>query len=243
MSARHPDIIILDFDGCLYPGISKVRVAIDITLNLAIRPYQPADRRLLPHMGLSAMILILTRLQQRIGNRITDGDLVKRYQRHLGSLTLSYFEAASQRIVGSLYPGAIETLAFLCRVGNCGVISLALNPVLAALNTRLRSEHDCSLAFYHGNSISSFRAKMSDRPVLNGQDKRDFMIAEIENRGCKTPLIIGNDLEDVPMAVLAKEMGGMSIGFNPRKSARAHFDIAVYGRNWYRLSSIVREHI
>ncbi|MBI5963625.1 MAG: hypothetical protein HY863_09145 [Chloroflexi bacterium] len=240
MKVQPPDLIILDFDGCLYPGISKVRIAIDLTLTLAIKPNHPTDRSFLPHLGLTALELMFMRLYQKIDSRITNGTLVKQYQKRLGYLPSSYVETASRNLILKLYPGALETLVFLCRRGSCGVISLALDSVLFALDTTLRSRYACSLAFYYGNPLSQFEWEWSNGPVVSGWEKREFMLREIEKRKSKIPLVIGNDVEDIPMAILAKEMGGLSIGFNPTRSAKSYFDINLYDNNWYQLGSILR---
>ncbi len=91
------DACVLDFDDCLYPGISKVSVAIRVSLSILLSPYQSADRQHLPRLALAAAILLVSRTSQHLGWRTTNADLVRSMWAP-AAILLPYFQAAAGRL-------------------------------------------------------------------------------------------------------------------------------------------------
>lgn len=223
------DVCILDFDNCLYPGISKVHAFVSVVWLVMLAPKQINDWALLPHLGFSGVYLLALRLRQQVIHDITDGQLVQMYQEAFSSIPRHYFKRAAGTISKRVFPGALETIAFVSRVCPVGIISLAIIDVLEAVNQRLMKEYSFSLAFIHGNELT---AGDNPKQVLTAEDKRRLMQTEVGRLGCKSPLVVGHDEEDLGMVALAREMGGISVGLNPNPHISHYFDYFMEPNDW-----------
>jgi phosphoglycolate phosphatase-like HAD superfamily hydrolase len=226
------DVCVTDFDGCMYPGISKVAVARDVALALAATPKRGSDRRHIPKVGVAAGLLVTLRLWQRLTGHVSDGDLVRFYARLLGTVPRGYFRDAAAAIPPRLLPGVEEAFAWLTDRWPVGVISLALMEVLQAVEDHLAASTGGRFAFICGNRIDELNAKSCVRPVLSAGDKRFHMADQLARLGCRRPLVIGHDREDLGLVALAREMGGVSLGFKPRPEIADRFDLIVQSGDW-----------
>ena len=96
---------------------------------------------------------------------------------------------------------------------------------LEAADQYLQNQTGHPLVFKCGNRMDpSWLA--SDRAVLTGEDKRRYMLQVISQMGSHCPLVIGNDAEDMGLVEVAREMGGVSHGFDPKPQLAAQFDLA-----------------
>jgi len=63
--------------------------------------------------------------------------------------------------------------------------------------------------------------------------------------GASVVTTVGHSDDDVPLATLARETGGLAIGFNPPRRLRQAFDVVVTGGDWeamYALAAILWGH-
>ncbi len=235
------DACVLDFDNCLYPGISKVSVAIQVGLSILFSPHRMADRRYLPRLALAAVTLLASRTSQHLGGRTTDADLVRQYMQLLRPIPLPYFQAAAARIPGRLRPGAWDSLTWLAARWPVGIISLALTEVLDAVDAELEARTGYRLALKRGNDLEQWRSGQSISPVLTAQDKRAHMAQALAQIKSRRPLVIGHDDEDMGMVELAREMGGVSIGFAPPAYLAPQFDFVLARPDWNSMKVLVAQ--
>jgi hypothetical protein len=223
----------------MYPGISKVAVAQDVGIALAATPKRGSDRRHIPKIGVAAGLLVTLRFWQKLTGHVSDGDLVRFYARILGTVPRDYFRDAAAAIPPRLLPGVEEAFAWLTDRWPVGVISLALVDVLEAVDDHLAARTGQRFAFVCGNRIEELNAKSSTRPVLSAQDKRFHMAEQLARLGCHRPLVIGHDREDLGLVELAREMGGVSLGLNPRPDIAGHFDLLVLSGDWREVPTLL----
>ena len=230
------DLCILDFDHCLYPGISKVAVALKITRQIAFSPKDPGDRKFLPGLLAAGSALLILRIWQKGTGKITDGDLVRHYLAWLGSIPPEYFHVVAQEVAGDLSVDVLRTVAEISNRMPVGIISLALEPVIEAVEVRLFETYGCSFAFKHCNQIWGDIEAQAAKRVLDGKDKLKYMEVEVQRLGSRRPFVVGNDLTDSLMAQRARDMGGYALGINPAEKAREWFSESIDCLAWDKVS-------
>jgi hypothetical protein len=235
------DVCVTDFDGCMYPGISKVKVARDVGIAIAAKPIRSCDRRHIPRIGIAAVILVICRLWQKLTSRVSDADLVRLYARLLSPIPSEYFRRAAAGIPPKLLPGVEEAFGWLAERWPVGVVSLALVDVLEAVDRHLEVHTGHRFDFLCGNHITALQAETDSRPVLTAEDKRVHMADQIARLGCSCPLVIGHDREDLGLVELAREMGGVSIGLKPHPCIAHHFDLVVSSGDWMEIPFLLQK--
>lgn len=234
------DVCVVDFDGCMVQGISKVAVAQQIGLTVARRPFRGEHRRYLPRLGLAAIILYACRFWQKIGGGVTDADLVRLYGRLLATIPLESFRQSAKQIPARLFPGVEGTFQWLAERWPVGVVSLALLEVLEAADAYLKATTGHQFAFICGNSIQELQAGTGTGLVLTAADKRAHMAEQLARLGCTCPLVIGHDGEDLGLTELAREMGGISLGLKPAPKMANHFDLSLPSHDWSQIPARLR---
>lgn len=232
------DLCAIDFDSCLVPGISKVTVARYIGLMILTTP---GDWLHLPRLSKAALLLLVTRLRQQVVGGISDGDLVQLYARLLEPLPYHMFQHAARRIPSRLRPSVVDTFKWLADRWPVGVVSLALDVVLAAVDDYLAVQTGHRFAFLYGNNLAKLTAGNETQAVLTATDKRNCLAMALNTLGCQRPLVIGHDKEDLGMVELAREMGGISIGINPAPRLSKAFDIVLRDQDWYVLPDVLMD--
>ncbi len=51
--------------------------------------------------------------------------------------------------------------------------------------------------------------------------------------------MLGNSVDEVAMAELARARGGLSVGFHPTRQAAAAFDLQITARDWRPLAALL----
>jgi hypothetical protein len=232
------DVCVMDFDSCIYPGISKVAIALDLTVRILFAPFSWQDWRYLPRLAYAGVYLLFLRLVQKISGHPLDGELVQSYQKLLGVLPEGYFRASARRILRHLNPQVLETFRLIGTRIPVGIISLALEPMLAEFDAMLRQDGLPGLAFSFGNPPKP-QSGGSSKQVLTGEHKRRLLMEVLENHKWERPLVIGNDREDLGMIDLAHEKGGIAIGIAPSREIASHFDYPLSSRRWDEVKQIL----
>ena len=55
------------------------------------------------------------------------------------------------------------------------------------------------------------------------------------------PLVIGHQVDELLMARCARDLGGLSIGFNPDFDVERQFDVIVKARDWTPILSLFKD--
>jgi hypothetical protein len=174
--------------------------------------------------------------------------LVARYERVMRGIPEPYLRAAAQGIPRDSYPFAAETVAELAAHAPTGIVTLGLDVVARAYLEQFRAEAGPSLSFFESNVVAFRTGQGGEREferydpgalMLDGEDKRRALERRMAHLSARTPTTIGHSEDDVPLARLARERGGLAIGFNPAERLCDAFDVVVRGRDWEPLFTLV----
>ncbi|MEW6357199.1 MAG: hypothetical protein AB1696_12795 [Planctomycetota bacterium] len=234
------DIAAVDLDECMMPGFAQVVLGRRIALRTALRPRRFRDLLKIPSLMQGGLHVVGMRALEFVGCRISRPDLMYVFERTLRGLPREYFADAARGIPRFAYPMMQEVLTGLAGRMPVGIISFCLEIIVQEFVLHLNTGHREVVSFYRSNRLK-FKEDEGHQ-VLDGYDRSCFMTTpgdkrialeeEMAKRGAARPLIIGHSDEDVGMAELARERGGIAIGFTPLPSCVEAFDIVISGRDW-----------
>lgn len=237
---RRTGIIGLDLDECVFPGFTQVALGRRVAARVLRRPARRRDRRLLPQLALGAALFGVKETKRLFGVDTPMRRLVAWYERVMRGVPEHYVEAAARDVPGGSYAFAAETIALLAEQAPAGLVSLGLGVVARAYLEALRGPSGPSLAFYEANTLR-FRNEAGDRVcagydrgalLVDGADKRRALERRMAALGANAATVVGHSADDVPMAALARETGGVAIAYNPPRRLWDHFDVVVQGADW-----------
>ena len=241
------EIIALDLDQCVFPGYSQTELGARIARRLLRHPEQPGDRRFLPQLGLGGLLFAVKEAKLFFGLGTPMRRLVAWYERVMRGIPERYVLAAARGIPQDSFPFAAETVAELAARARTGIISLGLDVVVRAYLEQLHTAAGPSLSFFDANVVV-FRGEGAGRVfdrydpaafMETGHDKRRALERRMAQFGARVATTIGHSDDDVPLAALARECGGLAIAFNPPARLRDAFDVVVRGGDWEAMYALV----
>jgi len=245
---RRTDIIALDLDHCVFPGYSQTVLGRRIAWRLLRRPQRGRDRRFLPKLALGAFFFSIKEAKLFLGLATPMRRLVARYERVMRGIPEHYFTEAAEGIPGDSYPLAAETVAELAARARTGIITLGLDVVARAYVGAFRTADAPSLSFFDANTVAFrregglgrvFERYDPEALMLSGEHKRRALERRMADFDAQVPTTIGHSEDDAPLARLARQRGGLAIGFNPPPRLRGAFDVVVAGQDWERMYALV----
>jgi len=224
------EAIALDLDECLFPGYTQVALGRRVAWRILRRPV----RRLLARLALGGVYFGIKETKRLVGVGTPMRRLVRRYER-----VLRLLEAAAE-IPAASYPYAAETVAELATQAPTGLVSLGLDIVARAYIQAFRRAAGPSLSFIESNVVRLrpgccgrvFDGYGREAFLENGADKRRVLEHRMAGLGAAVVTVVGHNEDDIAMAALARETGGLAVGFNSSWRLRDAFDIVVRGRDW-----------
>ena len=247
------EIIALDLDECIFPGYTQVELGRRVARRVLLRPRRARDRRFLAQLGWGGVLFGVKEAKRLFGVGTPMLRLVRRYERVMRGIPEEYLAAAAREIPGSSFAFAAETVAELAARAPTGIVTLGLDVVTRAYLEAFGGPAGPSLSFVESNAIA-FRETGEgrvfasyDHGVLaeHGEDKRRALERRMAALGACVVTAVGHSDDDVPLATLARETGGLAIGFNPPRRLRQAFDVVVSGGDWeamYALTAILWGH-
>jgi len=245
------DIIALDLDQCIFPGYSQTALGERIAWRLLRRPAGPGERRLLPRLCLGGARLALSEAKRCLGFPTAASRLMAWYERAMRGVPERYFAEAARELPARSYPFAAETVALLAEQACTGIVTLGLDVVARAYVEAFQPAEGQGLGFFDSNVVAFregargvrvFHRYAPEHLMASGEDKRRALERRMAARGATVPTTIGHSEDDVPLARLAAERGGLAVGFNPAPRLWEAFDAVVTGRDWeamYALAAIL----
>ena len=236
---RKLDLVMVDLDGCIFPGITKVRMYRNICLVLI----RSGQYLLLVRLLVGAVIIALMKIGQMLCLGITNRALILRYAKVLRPVPASYLQKAVESIPGKSFPGARETLEILSEKARLGIISQSLDIVLKEYVKQFSNARGSFIDFWDGNILSDL-VKSGSRLktfIFSGRDKEAPARRRVTEFRAKKMMVIGHNSDDLGMMKVAKEDNGIIVGFNPTSQVKRMCDIVITGENWMGLKQIIRE--
>jgi phosphoserine phosphatase len=245
---RRTDLVAVDLDECLFPGFSQKELGLRLMRRLLRRPLRPGDRRFLPQLAWGAFRLGVSQAKMRFGWKTPIRRLIRRYEQAMRGIPETYFTEAARTIPGDSCALAAETVAELAAQAPTGIITLGIDIVARAYLEEFRTDAGPSLRFFGANTIlfgpgpagtRVFERYDPSALMLAGEDKRLALERRMAEFGAAVPTTIGHSEQDVPLARLSRERGGLAIGFNPTPALEDAFDVVVRGRDWEPLYALL----
>ncbi|MFW6108651.1 MAG: hypothetical protein ACOC8D_02440 [bacterium] len=245
------EIVALDLDECIYPGYTQVALSRRVARRLLLRPRRRRDRRFLPALGLGGVLFAVKEAKLLLGVDTPMRRLVRRYERVMAGVPEPYVVEAARSIPPDSFAFAAETVAELAEQAPTGLVSLGLDVVARAYREAFRGPRGPALSFCESNVVA-WRERRGQR-VFAGYDRGAFLESGADKRralerrmgvlGAEVATVVGHSADDVPLATLARETGGLAVGYNPPARLRRHFDVVVRGGDWqpmYALTAMLR---
>lgn len=243
------DIAAVDLDECMIPGFAQVVLARRILLRAGLRPHRLRDWLRIPSLAKGGLAVTAFRTLDFIGFQVSRPKMMFFFERAMRRLPRAYFDHAVRGIGAMAYPNVREALALLSRRMPVGIVSFCLDTIVREFVREFNASGEEIVSFYESNRLSF--VPEDGRDVLQGYDRSRFMTRPEDKRvaleermqacGARRPLIIGQSDEDVGMARLAAERGGISIGFNPLRSCVGEFDVAAWGKSWQPVEELCQQ--
>lgn len=248
---RAVDLVAADIDECLFPGFSQTVLGHLTVFEIAARPEKPRDLALLPQLLHGGLYIRRVSLLARWGRMPENQSLMERYERSMRGVPEVYFLRGARLLPGLSYPGALDCLALLARRAVVGTVSFGIAPIARAFAEAVEARLPEARLFTEANRLR-FAPDRNGRPVFVGyerplrcrpEDKADILSARLSRHGARCPLVIGHGPDEVPMAELARSLGGLSLGFCPRPEDASHFDLVVEAPDFTALVERLRSHL
>ncbi len=256
------DLFALDLDQCIFPRISQEALGEGIALRLLRGP----GRRLLPRMLVGGAYRALTHLKRFFGARTPAARLIAWYEWTMRGVPEVHFRETARELPPRSYPFAAETIALLVGHAPTGVATLGLDVVARTFVEQLPglSFFDANVVVFcsdkrpacrgvgrpaSGTLAATSQPERGEERVFacydhsrlldSGEAKRQAVERRMAAVGASVPTIIGHNEDDAPLARLARERGGLAIGFNPSPRVLNAFDAIATGPDWEAMYALV----
>ncbi len=237
------DIVALDLDECIFPGISQEALGMRIGGQLAREPLRAGDRRFLPRLALAGAYRAWTRAKGLVGLATPVPRLVAWYEWAMRGIAEQYLLQAAGELPKRSFAYAAETVALLAEHAPTGIVSLGLDVV-----ARAYAEQFPGLSFFEANRVvfrptpgggRVFASYDHGVALFTGEDKRRALERRLAELGASVPMAVGHNDDDLPMARLARERGGLAIGFRPPSHLWGEFDAVATGPDWESVYTLI----
>jgi hypothetical protein len=242
------DLVAVDIDECMFPGFSQNVLGHLIFNQIVTRPLSGADLRYVPQLVRGWAYVRKALLLRRLGRSPSNVELMRRYEKSMMGIPEEYFRRGARLIPDRSYPGVLQTLCLLGQRAPVGLISFGIHLIAEEYLAQLTTTGDPCVSFVDANRVR-FAGRDGARPGFAGYDeplmtrpadKLRVLEQRLSQYGAAVPLIIGNGKDEVQMASLAKERGGLSIGFRPGPDIQQHFDLVVSSDSWMPLLGLLQ---
>lgn len=237
---RHSDIAAIDLDDCLYPRNSHVELTKNLFVDLPYSYRRLADLKLMLRVvrGLGLALCYLTGkiFKTHVSNRF----LLEEYEKVMKNMPLGYFTKCAAELPQNAYKGTREVIEELSEKMPVGIITVGFDMIVEQFMRELIAGMDVKLAFIDANKAvfeehtgeKLYKGFERDNSIITAEDKWRHLRQRMREFNAKTPLVIGHRSDEIMMARHARELGGLSMGFNPDLDVESEFDVIIKARDW-----------
>lgn len=236
-------LFALDLDECIFPRISQETLGRRIARRLLGRPSRAADRWLLARLLVGGAYRAFTKAKRLVGLATPAARLIAWYEWTLRGVPERCFAEAARSLPPRSHAFAAETIALLAEHAPTGLATLGLDVVARAYVEQVQG-----LSFFEANTLvfrpgpggeSVFAGYEPARLLAHGEAKRQAIERRLADAGVRVVTAVGHNDDDVPLARLARERGGLAIGYNPPPRLYEAFDAVVAGPDWERMYALI----
>lgn len=247
------DICILDLDECITPVVTQVELIKEMLRLIFVHPLKSRDRWLLlrfapKSLWLYLIVMILKRKIFRLTISSSSRTSIYTFPKLVRNIPKDYFYQGSRRLPRLVYPGfkdVLKNLASFCKVG---IITSGLKPVVKEYIRDFNSNiNKGAISFYNCNhmvwsekrGVLVFKDLDMTRIIKGSDAKAQIAKNRMAEFNSHFLLAIGHNEDDIGMAEIAKQSGGLSIGFNPKSNVLDSFDVIIKAKNWCPIDDLV----
>lgn len=238
------DLVMVDLDGCIFPGITNIAIYKNICL-LLIRSRKLRNYALLSRLLIGGSILCLMKIIQILHLGITNRHLILCFASIIRRVPVPYLQQAAESIPYKSYAAARETLKILSKKARLGIISQALDIVLNEYVKQFNNGKENVIDFWDGNTLPDlfgFRKRVNTTTfIFNKSDKEAPARKRITQFNPRKIMVIGHNTDDLGMIKSAMEQNGIIIGFNPTSQIKKICDIVIREKNWVGFKKLIQE--
>jgi len=243
------DLIVIDFDECVFPSFSQTTLGKLIFWEILLNPLELSDFQFLPSLLSGGLFISLARLRCRLNGRTNNLKMMIRYEETKMGIPLHYFKRAAVHIPSRSYFHSKRTIEELSKQAKVGIISFGVDIIMEEYMRQLNSGGECCISFYDCNTLrferkgarEVFVGYRRDGLKISKVHKGELLERRIKQFNAKTPLVIGHNEDDTEMVRIAQKKNGVGIGFNPFPEVEYVFDINVFGKDWEHLCQLVKK--
>jgi hypothetical protein len=234
---RKVDLALIDMDHCVYPGTT----GLSLFKNCCLLSLRDGNIKIVFYIALFIacypVIVFFNLIDKHRAMRLVS--------KIIRGIPHSHLQAAARLIPAKSFPGAKETLSILSKHAKTGFISFGLDVVLNEYKVQFNNEGHQLISFYDSNhfiwrkvgeTVTSNGIRV-EQLMIKASDKADRVRKRIKEFGAKVPLVIGHSQGDLGMMKVAKEHGGLALGFNPSSKVVKYCHIVVKARDWQPLAN------
>ena len=233
------DFAVSDLDQCLFPGFTQVALTVSMFKSLLKNHELSHDLKIKLKILDAVLFGCKVKLRGLLDVQAEHIELMKKFEKLVCDIPREYFERAAKLAPGLSYRYGLETLSLLSEMMPAGIITMSIETILREFARQFIHNGEPIITFYEANRLrfqigdgEVFEGYSEKRFILTPDNKLQAMMDRMKQFSASCPLVIGHNFCEVPMVRVAKEMGGLSLGFNPDKDVENEFDIVVHARNW-----------
>ena len=237
---RHADIAAIDLDDCLYPRNSHVELTKNLFLDLPYSYQRLADLRLMLRV-VRGLALALCYLAGKIfRTHVSNRFLLEEYEQVMRNMPVRYFDKCAAELPRNAYNGTREVVKALSERMPVGIITVGFDMVVGQFMKQFVAGVNMKVSFIDANKAvfseydgeKLYNGFARENPVITAEDKWRHLKQRLEEYKSRRPLIIGHRADEILMARHARELGGLSIGFNPDIDVEGEFDVIIKAKDW-----------
>lgn len=239
------NICCVDLDQCLFPTFTQVVLGAMAMGRTAVSP------RLWPRLGQlvsGGSYIARARVHSLLGNRPSNDELMKRFSTVMAGMPVDLIESLAKLLPRISFPGWRDAMALIAKRMPTGMLSFSIQPIIDAYRKtncwRGRQIFDLAsgtpVEVAGGENGTVLLGCSSDQTNLDGRTKLDTLQRWMAERNASVPLVIGHGPDEAPMADFARQVGGLSIGFRPKRQWADHFDVIIDAVTWRPVTRLLR---
>ena len=237
---RSIDLSAIDLDDCIYPRNSHVELTKNLFFDLPYSYRRAGDLKLMLKV-LRGTVLVLCYVTGKIfRTHVSNRFLLEEYERVMRNMPLHYFQKCAAELPKRVYRNSRETIELLSKHAPSGIITVGFDMVTREFMKQFISGNESILSFIDANKAifaerdgeklyMGFRREDS---IITAADKWRRLQRRMKEYNATRPLVVGHRADEILMAAHAREIGGLSIGFNPDFDVEKEFDVVVKARDW-----------
>ena len=237
---RRADIAAIDLDDCLYPRNSHVELTKNLFLDLPYSYQRLGDLRLMLRVIRTSALAFCYIAGKIFKTHVSNRFLLEEYEKVMRNMPVRYFDKCAAELPKNAHKGSREVVKALSNRMRVGIITVGFDMVVEKFMKEFVAGMEIKLSFIDANKavFSEYNGEklyngfIRENPVITAEDKWRHLKQRLKEYDAKRPLIIGHRADEIMMARHAREMGGLSMGFNPDLDVEKEFDVIIKARDW-----------